>query len=196
MDTHADTSWIHTCVDTHRHTHTVSYRSRAGQHPREFVKWGEDPYSLRGSDRPQLPGLPSGPPVVFWSHPILQRPSPWGPCLAQQPHAGQGPPPHTCLPGPFSQTAAAGSSLISPGKAESGGGEADGRGGFMGPCYLRFVCSELGGNYGLIVRKSVPSPGAFRLRSGPSLMQEGAESGLRDSGRLWQVVGLHSGGWG
>ena len=66
----------------------------------------------------------------------------------------------------------------------------------MGPRYLRFVCSELGGNYGLIVRKSVPSPGASRLRSGPGLMQEGAESGLRDSGRLWQVAGLHSGGGG
>ena len=91
---------IHTCVDacrcklnthmcghTQTHTHTVSYRSRAGQHPREFVKWGEDPCSLRGSDWPQLPELPGGPPVMFWSHPVLQRPSPWGPYLAQQPHA-------------------------------------------------------------------------------------------------------------
>lgn len=133
---------------------------------------------------------------VLVPHPLLQRPNPWGPCLAQQPHARQGPPPHTCLPGPFSQTTAASSLLISPGRTECSGGEADGRGGFMGPRYLRFVCSELGGNYGLIVRKSVPSPGASRLRSGPGLMQEGVESGLRDSGRLWQVVGLHSVGVG
>lgn len=80
-------AWIHMCGYTQTHTHTVSYRSRAMQHPREFVKWGEDPCSLRGSDWPQLPGLPGGPPVMFWSHPILQRPSSWGPYLAQQPHA-------------------------------------------------------------------------------------------------------------
>lgn len=45
-------------------------------------------------------------------------------------------------------------------------------------------------------RAKIRPPGASQLRSGPGLMQEGVESGLRDSGRLWQVVGLHSVGVG